>query len=753
MECTYLRSISLPSSLKEIGTGVFGLSGLLSINLPSSLEKIGPKAFYGCSNLKALTIPYKVETLGEVFVGYCNDLKSLTVDPSNPYFRSSGNGIIDKSTNMLIHSCPATVIPTDIVGISRLGFACVPGVEEIIIPENIKTLGASAFEECINLNRVIIPASIESIGDEAFLECTSLEQVTILNPTPVTINENVFHMTETRNEDNIEAVTSDFTTATLYVPYGCKTAYQQAAGWKNFQNIVEMEAPAEPKLVMTGMVIEGDGIVGTPHTYTAYIQNQGQGDFSGSVYVWVKEENWTSANFLGGAHGTIGAGKKVNFKYVLGVDDGEEDFFYFTSPGTYRFWLTTDAEGQQPIEGEQIFIVTPAATLTAKSYTREYGEENPYFEYTEDKGGFSGTPYLYTDATKYSDVGTYPIYITKGTVDNNYVTYQNGWLTITKAPLTVKATSYYMRQEGQMPNYSATYYTFKNGEDESVLSKGPQFNCSVTPYSAMGDYIIYVSGVEAKNYEPYYENGIVRLVGRAGDVNRDTYVNTTDVVDVVQYLFGYGNVQETYDADLNLDDNITSTDVSLVVSCIMNNDRPASRLKSPAATGNCLMGLSQDENGKVAVYLQNDVSVVAFQFDVVLPKGADFSKVLLSEARKNGHAVAMKQMENGCYRVLAYSMQNNTLMGNEGLLATLLLNDVDGEVVLTNIHVTDAQLADYALPDVSLSMLTGISTLTETTVLFDIYDLNGRLVRRNATSTKGLRRGIYMINNQKVVIK
>ena len=739
LNCTYLRSISLPNSLKEIGTGAFGLSGLLSLTLPSSLEKIGTQAFYGCSNLKTLTIPYKVETLGEVIVGYCNDLKSLTVDSSNPYFRSSSNGIIDKATNMLIHSCPATVIPTDIDGIDRLGFACVPGVEEIIIPENIRTLGAGAFEECINLKRVTIPATIESIAEEAFLQCESLEQVTILNPIPVTITDNVFHMKETPNSDNTGYTTSDFTTATLYVPYGSKAAYQQAAGWKNFQNIVEMEAE-EPKLVLTNLEVEGDGIVGTTHKITISVRNDGA-DFNGRLYLIYTSD---LDMYL------------FDEDFDLSIPSNTEKTLYhdfiFDKASTWYFYVndTYDSQGNF---GTTTWVVTPAATLTAKNYTREYGEENPYFEYAADKGGFSGTPYLYTDATKYSDVGTYPIYITKGTVDNNYVTYQNGWLTITKAPLTVKATSYYMRQEGQMPDYSATYYTFKNGEDESVLSKGPQFNCSVTPYSAMGDYIIYVSGVEAKNYEPYYENGIVRLVGRAGDVNRDTYVNTTDVVDVVQYLFGYGNVQETYDADLNLDDNITSTDVSLVVSCIMNNDRPASRLKSPAATGNCLMGLSQDENGKVAVSLQNDVSVVAFQFDVVLPKGADFSKVLLSEARKNGHAVAMKQMENGCWRVLAYSMQNNTLMGNEGLLATLLLNDVDGEVVLTNIHVTDAQLADYALPDVSLSMLTGISTLTETTVLFDIYDLNGRLVRRNATSTKGLRRGIYMINNQKVVIK
>ena len=214
------------------------------------------------------------------------------------------------------------------------------------------------------------------------------------------------------------------------------------------------------------------------------------------------------------------------------------------------------------------------------------------------------------------------------------------------------------------------------------------------------------------------------------------------------------NVQTVFEADLNFDREVTVTDVSYVVYYVMTNDQAAARLKAPVASlTNSLLSLSQDEQGRLAVSLKNDVPIIGIQFDVLLPEDSDISEVLLSEARKNGHAVAMRQMENGCYRVLAYSMQNNTLMGNDGLLATLLINDVDGEVVLTNIHVTDAQLVDHALPDVSLSMLTGINTLTEATAPFDIYDLNGRLVRRDATSTKGLRRGIYMINNQKVVIK
>lgn len=752
--CTNLRTVLLPNTLKEIGAATFSMSGLLSINLPSSLEKIGTQAFYGCSNLKALTIPYKVETLGEVIVGYCNDLKSLTVDSSNPYFRSSGNGIIDKSTNMLIHSCPATVIPTDIVGISRLGFACVPGVEEIIIPENIRTLGAGAFEECFNLKRVTIPATIESIAEEAFLQCESLEQVTMLNPIPVAITDNVFHMNETQNSDNTGYTTSDFTTATLYVPYGSKAAYQQTAGWKNFQNIVEMEAPAEPELVMTEMNIEGDGIVGTLHTYTIYIDNRGQGDFVGSAYVWAKESNWSNPLRMGWASGTIKAGKSVSFEYVNNVDDGEKDYFFFTSPGTYHFWLTTDAEGQQRIEGEKVFVVTPAATLTAKSYTREYGEENPDFGFTADKGGFSGTPKITCTADRYSDVGTYDIVIEQGSVDNNYVTLVPGTLTITKAPLTVSAGSWLNREGWEPAGITPKYENFKNGQDKSVLTREPQFTTTATASSPMGSvHQLTFSGAEAKNYLFNYIPGTITIIGRPGDVNRDSYVNTTDAVDVIQATLGYNSLQDIFDGDLYRDNEITLADVASVIDYIMADDRVAARRSAPITETNSLLSLTLDEQGRLAVMLQNDMPFIGVQFDVTLPGDADLSQMLLSDHRRNGHSVAMRHMDDGSYRVLVYSMQNTALRGSDGMLATLLTSAIDGDVALSNIHVVDEQCADHRLPDVSLSMLTGISTLTEDTAPFDIYDLNGRLVRRNATSTKGLHRGVYMINSQKVIIK
>ena len=241
--CTNLSNVTLPATLKVIDDGAFAGSGLKQVALPSTLETIGMQAFGRCVNLTALSIPANVSSIGYEIVGKCRNLKILTVATENQYFRSSGNAIINRTTNKLVQACPTTVIPTDIVGIEEQGFAMTDGLEEIVIPENIKSIGMSAFEECKDLKRVTIPAGIQSIGKDAFLECAGLEQVTVLSPVPVTIEDNVFHMTEIWSEDLTESTTSDFTSATLYVPKGSKAKYQAADGWKNFQNIVEIDVP------------------------------------------------------------------------------------------------------------------------------------------------------------------------------------------------------------------------------------------------------------------------------------------------------------------------------------------------------------------------------------------------------------------------------------------------------------------------------------------------------------------------------
>ena len=149
--------------------------------------------------------------------------------------------------------------------------------------------------------------------------------------------------------------------------------------------------------------------------------------------------------------------------------------------------------------------------ITAKSYTREYGDANPTFEYSVEGATLDGTPEIICEATATSPVGDYPIIIRKGSIKNYNTTYVNGVLTITKSPLSIKAKSYSIKQGQVMPTFEAEYTGFKNNETYKVLSKQPSFTCSATSGSPLGKYDIMVGGAEAKNYAISYTKGTLTI--------------------------------------------------------------------------------------------------------------------------------------------------------------------------------------------------------------------------------------------------
>ena len=155
--------------------------------------------------------------------------------------------------------------------------------------------------------------------------------------------------------------------------------------------------------------------------------------------------------------------------------------------------------------------VLEPSIVTAKSYAREYGEENPTFEYDVKGGELEGVLEISCEATKTSPAGTYPIVMKKGTVTNSQVTYVNGSLTITKAPLTVVAQSYTIKQGEALPSFDVTYSGFKNSETQDVLAKKPKTTCNATSWSDAGTYEITVSGAKADNYDFSYVKGTLTI--------------------------------------------------------------------------------------------------------------------------------------------------------------------------------------------------------------------------------------------------
>ena len=153
----------------------------------------------------------------------------------------------------------------------------------------------------------------------------------------------------------------------------------------------------------------------------------------------------------------------------------------------------------------------PAVTVTANDFFREYGEPNPAFDYKTEGGSINGIPDLFCEATETSPVGVYPIILSKGSIMDENVTFVNGTLTISPAPLTITAKDCSREKGQENPDFEVMYDGFKNGETETVLPQMPTVTTTATIDSEVGTYDIEVSGAEALNYTISYINGILTV--------------------------------------------------------------------------------------------------------------------------------------------------------------------------------------------------------------------------------------------------
>jgi hypothetical protein len=104
-------------------------------------------------------------------------------------------------------------------------------------------------------------------------------------------------------------------------------------------------------------------------------------------------------------------------------------------------------------------------------------------------------------------VGEYNIKVATGTVTSPFVNYVEGKLTITPAPLTVTALDAERMEGEENPAFELKYEGFKNDETEAVLITKPTAATTATADSPAGKYPITVSGGEAKNYTFTYVSG------------------------------------------------------------------------------------------------------------------------------------------------------------------------------------------------------------------------------------------------------
>lgn len=178
--------------------------------------------------MTSVTIPESVTSIdGNAFQGLsANASVNVVIDDIDSWFKFVPKWSYGGQMHLYLNGeeIKQLVLPNNVTTIGASTFMNCTGLTSVIIPDNVNIIYGSAFEGCANLASVSIPEGISSIGAKAFAGCSNLKDVFCRAANVPQTGGNAFQ------ETNVAS-------ATLHVPDASTNSYHESAPWSEFGTI------------------------------------------------------------------------------------------------------------------------------------------------------------------------------------------------------------------------------------------------------------------------------------------------------------------------------------------------------------------------------------------------------------------------------------------------------------------------------------------------------------------------------------
>ena len=214
-----------------------GNSKLVNITIPTYVTTIGDNTFNNCNNITNIISKIKTPfVINKDVFSISSATLYVPVGKRDAYKATDGwskfstvyEGLmIEKPVGEMVYHC-ATGDKTAIM------VSTTTTTTDVIIPDSfaidndfykVIAINQSVFKGKTSIVNLTLPSKLTQIGDNAFNGCKNIATITCKAIEPPVITDNVFPAY----------------TATLYVPVGSRSKYQNATGWNNFATVFEGE--------------------------------------------------------------------------------------------------------------------------------------------------------------------------------------------------------------------------------------------------------------------------------------------------------------------------------------------------------------------------------------------------------------------------------------------------------------------------------------------------------------------------------
>lgn len=243
-----ITSITLPSTVKEVGTNAFlDCSALETVEGVEGINVLGQDVFKGTPWLEtyAQSAEDNLVYIGTILYSYNGTMPAnytLTIEEGTTAIAA---GAFAGKTNLVaISALPATLVD--------IGDKAFDGCNKLVADldlSNVKTIGERAFYNCSKLTSITFGEGIESIGANAFYGCSAAVMDLVIPETFKFLGERAFYTCRKLASVEVKGGLTSIPDYAFYSATGLKTVKLAACverlgdNWASLSSVTEFVAP------------------------------------------------------------------------------------------------------------------------------------------------------------------------------------------------------------------------------------------------------------------------------------------------------------------------------------------------------------------------------------------------------------------------------------------------------------------------------------------------------------------------------